>query len=116
MSALNQNLRASPCLASFFEDDIKGQIEDKKREGLKIKNGHIITLKVAKVFKRKEQMSEFMGMYVQQHPNFFKVYQWTGENWQVRSNKGQETVFKFVSKTLSKNDRSHYTEMWRFMG
>jgi len=53
MSMQKINLEMSPCLLSYFEPEVQKQITDKKESGTKIRNGHVLTLKFDRDFKRK---------------------------------------------------------------
>ena len=105
-------LNLSPCLLNFFEKDIKDKITDKKDQGIKIRNGHILTLKFDKDFRTKQDAILFVTKYMQIHPNFSELYLWSGEHWFIIC-KGckRATIFKFVSKNLQINEGAYYSRI-----
>ena len=109
MSQQKLKLEMSPCLLNFFEADVQKQIIEKKECGTKLRNGHVLTLKFDQDFPRNQDAVFFVENYLKTHPNFSKLYQWTGEHWQFLCNRyTRSTVFKFVSKNLSTKEGTFY--------
>lgn len=99
MAELKIKMEMPPCLLSTFESDVRAIIQAKKDEGVKIRTGHILTLRIDQSFKTKDKVHNFMKSYLEKHPHLAQTYEWTGDHWQVLHKKYCiSTVFKFVSK------------------
>ena len=83
MQDLKLKMEMPPCLLSSFESDVRAIIQEKKDDGVKIRTGHIITLRIDQSFKTDEKVKSFMKKYMKQHPHLSETYFWTGDHWQV---------------------------------
>lgn len=77
-----------------------------------MRNGHVLTLKFDRDFSRKQDAAIFIEKYMETHPNFSKLFAWTGEHWQFLCTRyTRSTVFKFVSKNLQTKEGTFYTKI-----
>ena len=85
---------------------------EKKESGTKLRNGHVLTLKFDKDFSRNQDAVTFVQDYLKTHPNFSKLFEWSGEYWQILCNRyTRSTVFKFISRNLSTKEGTFYTKV-----